>query len=524
MIANRELGMDDYLAIAQRRLRWVFIPALTAPLLGFLISFALTPKYTSRSVLQVEGQVVPGGYVKPIVTERVSDRMITLQQNVLSRSRLQPVVARLELARKGKSVDDVVDQIRSNVTVGEADLGKSSGSPFREEKRGPGGTADVSGFYVSFTSDNPRDAQQVCAEVTSLLLAENRELREQVARSTTDFLSRQLDQEKHNLDELDAKLSEFKIQHFGRLPGDIDTNLKILMGLESQLDANTQSQTRLQQDRSYADMLLAQELAAWKSARSAPIFPPLHQQLLRLQNQLVLLQSRYTDDYPDVVKTKHEIEQLQAKLREMNSEADTSEDSLNETVPRAGSKLEPPEIMRLREQIYRNEAATDRQNKEQKRLQEQINLYQSRLELNPQIEEQYKQLTRDNNTAHSIYDQLLTNKSTAEISTAMERNQEGEQLKLLDPATLPTSPSSPVRWMFALYGLGAGLGIGASIALWLEFQDKAIRNEGDVLAALELPMLGSVPWVGVESNGKGWRDKIRGSLMPQLEEDSTVDL
>ena len=95
MITNRELAIEDYLAIARRRLTWVLIPALAAPLLGFLISFALTPKYTSRSLLQVEGQIVPGGYVKPIVTERVSDRMITLQQNVLSRTRLQPLVSRL---------------------------------------------------------------------------------------------------------------------------------------------------------------------------------------------------------------------------------------------------------------------------------------------------------------------------------------------------------------------------------------------------------------------------------------------
>jgi uncharacterized protein involved in exopolysaccharide biosynthesis len=549
MITNRELAIEDYLAIARRRLTWVLIPALAAPLLGFLISFALTPKYTSRSLLQVEGQIVPGGYVKPIVTERVSDRMITLQQNVLSRTRLQPLVSRLGLVRNGKSADDVIDQIRSNVSVNEADIGKSSGPPGSpNEKKGPGGTADVSGFYVSYTTNNPRDAQQVCAEITSLLLAENQELREQVARSTTDFLSSQLDQEKHHLDELDAKLSEFKIQHFGRLPGDIDTDLKMVMAFDSQLDAITQNLNRMQQDKSYAEMLLAQELAAYKSAHSSPKFPPLRQQLLSLQSHLVFLQTRYTEDHPDVVKTKHEIEELKAKLKDMGLEADKADaDSLAKetnaedeasaansipavpnaspnTVPKPVVALGPPEIMRLREQIYRTEGAIGRQNAEQKRIQAQLDLYQSRLSLNPEIEEQYKQLTRDNNTAHSIYDQLLTNRTLAEISTAMEHNQEGEQLKLLDPATLPNSPSFPVRWQFALYGFGAGLGIGVSIALWKEFQDKAIRNEGDVLAALELPMLGSVPWVGVESNGKSWKNKFRGSSMPRLEEERTADL
>jgi len=519
MIANRELGMDDYLAIARRRVTLVAIPALIAPLLGFLISFVLTPKYTSRSLLLVEGQVVPTGYVKPIVTERVSDRMTTLQQNVLSRSRLQPLVARLGLVRKGKSADSVIDQIRSNVNVTEAELGKSeSSSPY--EKRGPGGTADVSGFHVSYTTDDPRDAQQVCAEITSMILAENLEVREQVARSTTEFLSRQLDQAKHNLDDMDAKLAQFKIQHFGRMPGDMEANFRILAIMNSQIDASTQNINRLQQEKTHTETILEQQMEAWKTAQAAPTFPTLRQQLLRLENQLVVLQIRYTDDYPDVVKTKHQIEQLQAKLRAINTEADSSDALQEATVPRGGAKLEPPQIMALREQIYRNDRAIEHATEAQKKLEQRIDTFQSRFTADPEIEEEYKQLTRDSATAHGIYNELLTNKSTAEISTEMEHSQEGEQLKLLDPASLPSSPSFPVRSMFALYGLAAGLGIGVSIALWLEVQDKAIRNEGDVLAALELPMLGSVPWVGVEANGGGWRNKL-SRPSPRLEEHKT---
>jgi len=493
MIANRELGMEDYLAIARRRFLWVIVPVLIASGVGFLSSYLVTPAYTSHALLLVEGQVVPTGYVNPIVTERVSERMITLQQNVLSRERLQPLVNRLGLVRKGKPVDSIIDQIRSNLTV----------SPYH--RGGAGGTADVSGFYVNYTTDNPRDAQQVCAEVTSLLLTENVEVREQVAQTTTDFLSRQLDEAKHNLDEMDSKLSRFKIEHFGRLPGDMEANLRMLSGLNSELDATTQNISRLQQDKSYAEMLLGQELAAWKSAQAAPSYSSLRQQLLRLQNQLVLLQMRYTDDFPDVVKTKSDIQQLQVKLKEEADESDALRDA---TVPRGGTHLEPPEIMRLREQIRLTDRAIERTTAAQKRLQDRIDAFQKRFTMDPEIEDEYKQLTRDSATAHNIYDQLLTNKSTAEIQTEMERSQEGEQLKLLDPAGLPDSPSSPVRSRFALYGLGAGLAIGLSLAFWLEVQDKALRNEADVTAALELPMLASVPWVGIEANGKSLKGRL----------------
>jgi len=513
MISNRELTVDDYLAMCRRRMAVVLTPAPIALVLGFLISFALPAKYTSHSLLMVEGQTVPEGYVKPIITERVSDRMTTLTQSVLTRSKLASLVARLGLARDGKSADDAIEAIRANLSVTQADpnapapgsTSSSSGTsnpnalPARRRARpGESGTDDVPGFYVSYTARNPRDAQQVCAEITSMLLAENLELREQVAQNTTDFLSRQLEQAKRNLDDLDDRLSSFKKQHLGRLPSDDDKNLKILMALNSQLDASTQRLNRAQQDKTFAESLLAQERAAWESLQASPTLPSLRQQLVTLQNQLVLLQSRYTDDYPDVAKTRNEIAKLEAKIKETSSDAPaTATDS-------AGAKMEPPDILRLRQQVHQDEVVISEAALEQKRLRDLSSSYEGRLTLSPDIEDQYKQLTRDNETAHKTYTDLLTNKSAAEIQTEMERGQQGEQMKLLEPATLPSSPSFPVRWMFAAGGLGAGLGIGLAVAFWLELRDKHIRDEGDVMAALELPMLAFVPRIGPQKDsGKG---------------------
>jgi hypothetical protein len=66
--------------------------------------------------------------------------------------------------------------------------------------------------------------------------------------------------------------------------------------------------------------------------------------------------------------------------------------------------------------------------------------------------------------------------------------------------------------LFAAGGLGAGLVIGMGLALWLELRDKSIRNEADVVASLQMPVLVSLPWVtgAVPKNGGGkfWnRDK-----------------
>lgn len=528
MIANRELTLEDYLAIARRRLKIVIVPALIASLIAFLLSFAFTPKYTSQSLLLVEPQIVPAGYVKPIITEHISDRMTTLEQNVLSRSRLRLLVDRLGLVAKGKTEEDVIERIRANVQIQEADPSNprlnphaaSYSSASRKDRSGQ--IEDVTGFFVSFAADNPRDAQQVCAEITSMLQTANLELRRDVAQSTTDFLSLQVQQAKGNLDELDQRLAHFKEMHLGRLPSDDDKNIKILMGLTSQLDATTQALSRAQQDKAFAESELAQELAAWKSGQASPNIPPLRQRLIALEDQLVELKGRYTEDYPDVQKTEKDIADIKARLKEMNSapaagmpatsaKSSTTDVSAEtaETVGDVEARAEPLSIRQLREQIHENGMTIERANVEEKRLDQLIQSYRDRLSLSPEIEEEYKQLTRDYETAHTIYNNLLTNESAAQVQAEMERKQQGEQIKLLDPATLPDSPSFPVRWMFALVGLGVGLGLGACVAFWQELRDRSIRDERDVLAALELPMLASVPWLSTKLDDGGTRRSLQ---------------
>jgi capsular polysaccharide biosynthesis protein len=128
--------------------------------------------------------------------------------------------------------------------------------------------------------------------------------------------------------------------------------------------------------------------------------------------------------------------------------------------------------------------------------------------MSPSVEKQYKLLTRDNDNAQASYRDLLAKKTSAELGTSMENQQEGEQMHILTTAALPDAPSFPVRPILAAGGLGAGLGLGLLIAVILEFSDKSIRTEKDAAAVMDLPLLMSVPWLGEEdeeddANGTG---------------------
>src|SRR5216684_6359633 len=116
MSENRELTMDDYLAMLRRRLKPILIPALLAPLAGFMVSYVFPPTYKSQSTVLVEPQKMPANYVQPVITSDFIQRIQTLQQQVLSPSRLRPVIQSLNL---GKSEDEakLISDIQQNMSV-----------------------------------------------------------------------------------------------------------------------------------------------------------------------------------------------------------------------------------------------------------------------------------------------------------------------------------------------------------------------------------------------------------------------
>jgi polysaccharide chain length determinant protein (PEP-CTERM system associated) len=502
---NRELTLDDYLAMLRRRMKVILIPALLAPLAGFLVSYVFSAKYTSQALVLITPPKIPDAVVQQVFTEDLTQHITTIQQRVLSPSQLRPMVEKLGLAKGSQNVDDVISDIQLNMMIEPVpDISEFGGN----KPRRPGQNSSVPGFYVNYTASTAKEAKDVCTELTSMLLEEDLKSRQDATQGTTFFLTKQVEDAKQNLDDMDKKLAAFKNQHMGQLPEDEDNNLKILMGLNSQLDANTQTLNRANQDKSYTESLLTQQLAAWKAAQSANNPQTLQQQLSQLQAELIDLQGRYTDDHPDVIKTKTDIAEVKKELAAINNGAAAgSTDSANEK----GSATEPPEIRQLRLQVHQYEDLLSQTTKDQRKLQQEIAVYQSRVASSPAVEEEYKELARDYDNAQKVYQDDLAKQSKSKMASQAEQQQQGEQMGLLNPANMPDSPSFPNRLLFAGGGLGAGLVLGLGLAFWLEFRDKCIRTEPDAEAALELPVLVAVPWVmqAVPENGNGhfWNRK-----------------
>jgi polysaccharide chain length determinant protein (PEP-CTERM system associated) len=475
MAPQRELTIDDYIGILRRR--WPIILALT--LFGAGIGIGLTkllPKrYTSKTLVLVEQPNLAPIALPGSVSSDTSERFASMQQQILSSSRLEPVIKRLNLYVEDVNktpMEDLVERLRKAIDV----------TPIQPmaQTRAQG----LPGFTIGVTFSNALMAQQICSTVTSMFMEENLKLQQIKAEHTADFLDTQLVDAKARLDEQDARLAAFQRSHLGALPDDRTTNLNVLTGLAAQLDATTQAVSRTQQDKTFAESSLAQQLAAWQASLEGRAPETYQQQVTALEAQLAALKSKYTDDHPDVVKLKRDI----AAARKM---AEASE----QTTPvetTAKPALEPAQIQSLRAQIRQYNQVIQDRIEQQEEIRRRIASYQARIESTPAVEQEYKSLTRDYQTAVESYNDLLKRRDSAEMAKVLQAQQQGEQFRVLDPASQPDKPSFPDPIKFVLGGLVGGLTLGLGLTLLLEMRDTSVRTDKDVEALLHLPVLAVV--------------------------------
>jgi polysaccharide chain length determinant protein (PEP-CTERM system associated) len=497
MIGQRELTFEDYKAIFRRRVWVIVVPALVCATLAYVVALFLPTRYASETVVLVEQPTVPSDYVKSVVGGDLSQRLASMREQILSRTRLQQIIETFGLYKEegNRPMEELVARLHQSITV-------TPLTPMAETR-----SKDLPGFTVSVVASRPELAQQICTEITSIFMQQNLLLRQRRAEDTNQFLTKQLDDAKAKLNGQDSKLADFKRRYLGELPDDSQTNLNLLTGLASQLEAVTQALNRAQQDKVFAESMLNQQLAAGKLSPSGDNPVTLRKQLATLQNQLDSFQGRYTDDHPDVVKTKEAIAQLQIRIQKEETEAGkTSAASKSE---KASLSEDSPQVQQLRAQLHQTEVTIQQRMAEQSRLQHDISRLQARLQLSPSVEQEYKSLTRDYQTALSIYNELLKKQSDSEMATDLERRQQGEQFRVLDPPSLPNKPTFPNRPLFGLGGLAGGLALGLVTAFVLELQDKTLRSDRDVELFLKLPTLAMIP--SLEKAGS-----ISGNGLPKL--------
>jgi len=479
---SEQSDFEKYIDIVRRRHLHLLIPFFLTWLIVWGLSWVLPPLYKSSTQILVEQPKMPENYVAPNINEDLQARLQSITQQIVSSTRLLSIIEKMHLYAEGPlSADDRVERMRKDISI---DL-------VRDPRNN-----EIDAFKVSFEARDPQTAQQVTTELTNLFINENTRVRQEASLGTTKFIKQQLEDAREQLAEQEAKVRAFEAVHEGALPTQQTSNLQILGGLQSQLQNEQDALNQSRQQRAYFQALLEESRSARNGLRADGTpsdVLQLNQELAKMRSQLLDLSSRYTDEYPDVVKLKQQIartekmrDQLAAAPRKPVDDAEAKEaEGPNPTSP----------LAQLQGQLRANQVEITNREHTIANLQQRIEEYQSRLNQAPTTEQQLADITRGYDQSKANYDELLKKENSSEMATSMEQLQEGERFTVLDPPSLPLKPDFPNRLKFCGIGLALGLVIAMGVAAGFEFADDRIHSDSELKSLLPATILSEIPEV-----------------------------
>ena len=506
--SEKSFDIHDYIEILLRRIWYMVIPFVVVAIGTVIYAFYAPREYQAATLILVIPQKVPAQFVQPTVTSKIEDRLQSIGQEIMSRTRLEQVISEFKLYQeeaKSLAPEEIIELMRKDTTV---------------QIRGKEGY-----FTISYTGKDPRTVTIVTNKLASLFIEENLKLREQQAQGTTEFLTIELNATKAKLEEQEKLVTQFKKQFMYELPDQRDVNLSMLGKLQQQLqttgDAVKSAQDRkliiqkqLTEMRNMAAMLTEQPAGPTAQEDSAGSFPspsafpkpkmgnPEELRLEKLKSLLSELMTKYKEKHPDVLITKKQIADLEKKIEKDRAVMKEAEPEVaSPGGPREKEKGEKKEagVDPFYREMEGQLAATDLEIKrlkdEESRTKAKIGEYQTRVENIPVRELAMTNLTRDYQNTKETYHSLLKKNQEAQQAENLERRQKGEQFKVVDPARIPEKPFSPNIPRNLLMGLLLGMGLGFGIAFFREQMDRSFKDAEDLEATLGFKVLANIPRV-----------------------------
>ena len=488
----------DYWAIVVRQ-RWVILAsAFFCWLLVWGVSWLLPYSYQSEATVLVQGQQVSPDLVEPNNMEGLETQLETIKEQVESRPQLQRIIDKYHLYSNRHGLlallepgDPVEQMINKDIKM----------TP-NETKATKGGQDTMAGFYIFYSAPTPELAHDVNAVLAQSFVDANNDVQQKSSKNTTDFFKSQLEDAQARLNEQTENVKAFKAKFVGELPDQLASNQQILNGLQVELENNERALSGAQQQRDYLESVIEEYRTAQSDlgAGDSTVSPStLDKELKDLQVQLAQERSQYTDNYPDVIALKDQIEKTKELKKQMEDQiaAQHKSDKGNDTLS-AGSALEvqngaPTPMMQIQSQLKSNSTELKGLDNAEKDIERQIAEVRKRLEDSPMVEQQLSDISQGYTEASKNYETLLQKSQDSQLASNLQETSNGQQFIIASPANTPSVPSWPNHLLISLGGLAGGLFVGLVLAALLEFANVRIRKETDLEGVISARVLVGIP-------------------------------
>lgn len=531
-------NLSDITDLIKRRKHCLIISFLVVFLVSAMVAFFLPSIYKSTAVILIEGQQIPPDFVQSTVHTVVEEVLQTINYRIMSRTRLLEIINQFNLYDdlvKRKTTEEVIERMREDINI------NAKSAEIINERTGRSSTVTIA-FELSYQWENPKKVEKVANILTSLYLEQNLKIREEKARSTSDFMEAEIKTQNNIIDQLEKKVAEFKKTHFRSLPEMANLNLQMFQKLEVTVENIAQQIKSIRERKIYLEGQLAgidPDLPGLRGADGLPLSPK--DRLKYFNTSYITTRAFLSEKHPDLIKLKKEINSLEKEvapgdefrdrvihLKEMKKDlagmevrlTDKHPDLINlkksikalenemglkknfETIP-----PENPAYLSLVTQIETAKMEIETLKKDRERLKLKLNEYEKRLGLTPQIELEYKLLTRDYENARFRYQDTLNKLMLAKSAEGMEKGKKGQKFTVIDAPTYPEKPYKPNRLAIILIGVILALGTAVGVASLKEFSDQAIRSDLELSILTKKPVLTAIPDMETREDRKRKRRK-----------------
>jgi len=474
-------SLGQYVSVAVRNRWWIILLACVTWAVALVVTVVLPAKYRSETVIIIDQPKVSSQFVTPSVSFDVQERLQSLTEQIESRTRLLRIIDNFHLYGKQPNQvasDEMVQRMRNDITI---DLVKS-----------PGRAEEISAFKISYSAPSAVIAQEVTGQLTSQFIGEETRNQQELAQDTTEFLDSQLADARKDLEEQEKVLGQFRSQYLGELPEQLGSNVQILSGLQGRLQSATDALHQAEQQRLYLVSILGQSKTSGTEVGSSSSTPTLDQQLDRMKAELADKLTHYTPQHPDIVRLKEQM--ANAERLKQQVEEDIKAGRRNPDLPSLAQSPTISATAQLEGQLKANELEIAHRKDEIKLLEGQIAQYEGRLNLTPVREQQLAALDRNHKQSQTNYESLLAKKLQSEMATNLEKKQQGQTFRMIDPPSLPQKPYWPNRLAFALGGLVGGTLLGIALCVVLQTISPRIYQEQQLADIdVQTPLLIIIP-------------------------------
>jgi polysaccharide chain length determinant protein (PEP-CTERM system associated) len=356
---------------------------------------------------------------------------------------------------------------------------------------------------IEYRDDDAERAYLTTKRYAELFISESLTAKARESEAAFAFIDKQVQEYHDKLARAEEALKEFRSANVDARPGsDVDVSARL-----GELQTRIEQSTQELKDKEVKKTSLERQLSG--EAEVASVISREGQyraRIAELQSQLETLRLNYHETYPDIVRIRHQIGDLNDAIAAENRRRQAAKASGHVTIDE--TVINNPMYQQLRRDLSDTQVQIDTLTA---RIGEARRQMQATVERGKRVhggEATLAELTRDYTVNRDIYQDLLKRRENARVSMNLDRDNQGLSFKVQEPATLPLHPSGLRFWHFIALGLVLGLGVPFALLYAKLYLDPRVRIAHAAADKHSAPLLGVVPHLWLPSETESMRREV----------------